>query len=109
MMDINQVIFTGHICCKITDNMLRKTRGGREVINIRIAVQKDNNPEEADYINCSAFGINARNIVKYSFEGQDVSIEGRICSENYIISSEEKHRMYVLINKIIFHGYKEDD
>lgn len=108
-MDINQIILTGHITCDIRHEMLRKTKKGSDVINIRVASKKENHSDEADYIECSAFGINARNILKYCFKGQDVTIQGRLCSEIYTDAGDIKFRMFVLINKIIFHNFDEDE
>ncbi len=107
-MDFNHFTVSGNIVEEITIDKLRKTRSNISVINFRIASKKEINPKEADYLDCTAFGTIAENIFKYGYKGQDVMMTGRICSEVYEENGNKKYRMYLLINRIKFNGYKRN-
>lgn len=101
-MDFNNVMISGKIVSDIDVRCLRQTNDGRLVLNFKVRCLKDNKNNEYDWIDCTAFGNIAKNIVKYLHKNDDLLMEGRLCSEKYHHNGIDKYRMYLLVKKIKF-------
>lgn len=75
---INRVILMGRLT-KQAD--LRSTPTGKSVVNFTLAVP--NGRENADFINCSAWGKTAEVISSYTTKGSQIVAEGRLQTSSY--------------------------
>ncbi|WP_303864022.1 single-stranded DNA-binding protein [Alkalibaculum bacchi] len=107
---MNKVVLIGRLT---RDPELRYTGQGTPVASFSIAVnrrkQKDK-PQEADFINCVAWGITGENLSKYQSKGSQIAVQGRIQTRNY--ENKEGKRVYVtevVAEEIEFLGSKRDN
>lgn len=107
---MNKVVLIGRLT---RDPELRYTGQGTPVASFSIAVnrrkQKDK-PQEADFINCVAWGITGENLSKYQSKGSQIAVHGRIQTRNY--ENKEGKRVYVtevVAEEIEFLGSKRDN
>ncbi len=107
---MNKVVLIGRLT---KDPELRYTGQGTPVASFSIAVnrrkQKDK-PQEADFINCVAWGITGENLSKYQSKGSQIAVHGRIQTRNY--ENKEGKRVYVtevVAEEIEFLGSKKDN
>ena len=80
---MNKVILIGRLT---KDPDLRYTQSGTAVANFTLAVNRRYNPngeQEADFINCVAFGRQAEFAEKYFHKGIRIVITGRIQTGSY--------------------------
>lgn len=84
--------------------------GPLAIANFRIAVErkfskkdKDNNQENADFFNCTAFRRHAEFAEKYLFQGIKVIVSGEMRNNNYTNRNGEKvYGVYLRIDDIEF-------
>ena len=81
---INSVSLTG----RLTKNLeLRQTSTGKSMTYFTLAVNRGYKNEqgvnEADFIGCVAFGVQAENMARYLTQGSLIGVEGRISTRNY--------------------------
>ena len=60
---------------------LKQTQNGKSVLNITVAVQRDK--EDADFIDCVAWGKTAEYISSWFHKGSWIAVEGTITTRNY--------------------------
>ena len=77
---VNRTILVGRLT---RDPELRKTQGGKSVLNFSVAVNRQFNREQADFINCIAWEQTADFMANYLTKGSLVSVEGRIQTGSY--------------------------
>lgn len=82
---MNSVILTGRLT---RDPETKYTASGKNCCNFTLAVRK--NKDEADFINCVAFGKTAENIAQYMSKGKMLGIQGSIHNNNY--TDDEGHK-----------------
>jgi|SRR5690625_535223 len=79
------------------DPELRYTQNGKAVANFTIAVNRPfknaQGEQEADFINCNAWGKQAENLANYMKKGSQIGITGRINTRSY--ENQEGKRIYV--------------
>ena len=68
-----------------------ESQGEGESIRARFSIAIDRSKEGVDFINCTAFGKTAENILKYCRKGTLVSVEGSLNSYSY--ENEEGQRI----------------
>ena len=68
-----------------------ESQGEGESIRARFSIAIDRPKEGVDFINCTAFGKTAENILKYCRKGTLVSVEGSLNSYSY--ENEEGQRI----------------
>ncbi len=68
-----------------------ESQGEGESIRTRFSIAIDRAKEGVDFINCTAFGRTAENILKYCKKGTLVSVEGNLNSYSY--ENEEGQRI----------------
>ena len=67
---------------RITKNPeLQSTTSGKSVVSFTLAVQRDK--DNADFINCTAWGKTAELISNYTGKGTLIGVEGRIQTSSY--------------------------
>lgn len=85
------------------------TAKGRLKISISLAVQRDYNHNDVDYIDCVAWGRLADTINTYCRKGDKIAINGNIRQDNYTSSSgDRKYKLYVYINHMDFCGHNHN-
>lgn len=76
---------------------LRYTSNGKAVANFNLAVNRpfknQNGENEADFINCQAWGKTAENLANYMKKGDQVGVVGRIQTRNY--ENDQGQRVYI--------------
>lgn len=81
---INRVILVGRITKEVA---LRKTQTGKSVASFTIACnrrfQSANSEQQADFINCVAWGQTADYMAQYIVKGTLIGVEGRIQTRSY--------------------------
>lgn len=63
---------------------------GTAVCRFTLAVQRPFKKDEADFINCVAFGKTGENIAQYILKGRQVAISGRIQTGSYDLNDGNK-------------------
>ena len=88
------------------DPELRYAQSGKAVTNFTVAVNRPfknaQGENEADFINCVAFGKQAENLAQYMKKGSMLGVEGRIQTGSY---EKEGRRIFttdVMANQITF-------
>lgn len=91
---INSVTLVGRLT---KDVDLRYTQQGKAAGNFTLAVNRPfknaNGEQEADFINCTAWGKQAENLANYMKKGSQVGVTGRLQTRNY--ENNEGRRVYV--------------
>lgn len=75
------------------DPVIKASQSGMTIARFTLAVNRLNKKgqnQEADFINCVAFGKTAEAIGNYVYKGQRLLVEGRIQTGSYISKSGEK-------------------
>ena len=80
------------------DIELKRTQGGKVYCNFCLAVPREFNREEADFINCVAWEKIAETISKYVKKGNKFGIIGRI----QIDKKDDRYFTKVVVDKIEF-------
>ena len=92
---MNKVILIGRIT---KDLELRSTQNGTSVCEFNLAVNRDK--DNADFINCIVWGVQAENLKKYQSKGSQIAICGEIRTDSYEVNEKKKYKTYVLANNI---------
>src|SRR5690625_757288 len=91
---INNVTLVGRLT---RDVDLRYTPNGKAVANFGLAVNRpfknSNGENEADFINCQAWGKTAENLANYMKKGSQIGVVGRIQTRSY--ENNEGRTIYV--------------
>lgn len=80
---MNKVILIGRL---VADPEIRYTQSGKAVASYRLAVDrpfKQDGQQEADFINCVAWGKTGEFAGNYLRKGTKIAVEGRIQTGNY--------------------------
>ena len=80
------------------DIELKQTQGGKAYCNFSLAVARDFNKEETDFINCVAWEKKAETIEKYVKKGHKFGVIGRI----QIDKKDNAYYTKVIVEKIYF-------
>ena len=84
------------------DIELKQTQGGKSYCNFSLAVAREFNKEEADFINCVAWDKRAEAIAEYLRKGRRIAIQGRLNVSNYEKNGETVWRTDVVVDKFDF-------
>lgn len=78
------------------DPEMRYTASGTAIVNFTLAINRpfkdENGSEQADFINCVAFGKRAETIANYVKKGNQFGVTGRIQTGSY--ENKEGQRVY---------------
>lgn len=77
---MNHVTLMGRLT---RDPELKYSQAGKAYCRFSLAVQREFNREEADFINCLAFGKTAETIAEWLGKGRRIALQGRIQIGNY--------------------------
>ena len=84
---MNHVTLMGRLT---RDPELKYSQAGKAYCRFSLAVQREFNREEADFINCLAFGKTAETIAEWLGKGRRIALQGRIQTGNYENKNGEK-------------------
>lgn len=85
------------------DPELKYTSGGKPFCRFSIAVTREFNREEADFINCVAWDKRAENIAEYFRKGKRILVAGRLMTGSY--DGKDGQKVYttdVVVDKFEF-------
>ena len=110
-MAINRVVIEGHLT---RDAELRTTRGGKHVLDFRMAVNErrpdgDGNWVDAPvFINCALFGQRAEKLAQYLVKGTKVIVDGKLRYSEYMKDDEKRSEVSVVVDRLEFNGPRPD-
>ncbi|WP_064616394.1 single-stranded DNA-binding protein [Streptobacillus moniliformis] len=91
------------------DPEVQYTGTGKAYLRFSIAVQRDSNREEVDFINCVAWEKRAETIGQYFKKGERILVQGKIMTSTYEKNGEKRFNTDVLVSRIGFIERKTDD
>ena len=91
---MNHVTLMGRLT---KDPELKYSQAGKAYCRFSLAVQRDFNKDEADFINCLAFGKTAETIAEWLGKGRRMAIVGRIQTGNYENKNGEKVNTFEVV------------
>ena len=77
---MNKVILTNG---RLTKDVELKEANGLQIARFTVAVKRQFKKDEADFINCVAFGKRAETLAKFFEKGSPINIEGRLQTGSY--------------------------
>lgn len=102
---MNLVVLTG----RLTKEPELKNGNGKSYCKFGLAVNNPFKKDEADFINCSAFGKTAELIVEYLDKGSKLGVEGRLQMNKYEVNGEKRFSYEVMVNSVEFLENKGQD
>lgn len=103
---MNKVILIGRLVRNIE---LKYTTNNKEVIDTVLAVDRQNDKKETDFINIQVWGKQAENLSIYCKKGSKIAVDGELRVETYDKSDGSKgYKTFVLANRIIFLDTKQN-
>ena len=96
---MNNVILMGRLT---RDPELKYSQAGKAYCRFTVAINREFNREEADFINCLAFGKTAETIAEYLRKGRRIALQGRISVSSYEQNGETKWSTEVIVDKFEF-------
>ena len=94
---MNVVALMGRIT---RDTEIRYTQDQRAICRFTIAVDRKRN--EADFLNCTAFGKTAENINKYFGKGDQIGITGSIRTGSYEKDGRRVYTTEIMVDDFTF-------
>ena len=84
------------------DPTLRYSQSGKAFTKFSIAVTREFNRDEADFINCIAWDKRAETICEYLRKGRRIALQGRLSVRSYEQNGETKWMTEVIVDKFDF-------
>ncbi len=95
---VNTVVLVGRLCA-VPES--KQTTNGTTLCNFRIAVNRRNKQDEADFFNCICFEKTATFVQQYVDKGALVGVEGRLQSRTYQTQGgETRYVVEVIANSV---------
>lgn len=94
---MNITVLTGNIT---KDLELRQTQGGKAWTKFTLAVSR--RYDDADFIDCTAWGKTAENMVKYLGKGSKIMLTGRIQTGSYEKDGRKIYTTEVVASNVEF-------
>ena len=91
---MNNVILMGRLT---RDPELKYSQTGKAYCRFTVAVNRDFNKDEADFINCLAFGKTAETIAEWLGKGRRIALQGRIQTGNYENKNGDKVNTFEVV------------
>lgn len=98
-MGMNFVVLVGRLT---SDPELKYTQDGKAFAKFSIAVARTYNRDEADFINCTAWGKTAEVAGEYLRKGSMVGVQGSLRVSRYEQDGQKRSRTEVQINTLEF-------
>ena len=98
-MGMNFVVLAGRLT---SDPELKYTQDGKAFARFSLAVARTYNREEADFINCTAWGKTAEVAGEYLRKGSMVGVQGALRVSRYEQDGQKRTRTEVQVNTLEF-------
>ena len=102
---MNHCMFTGRVT---KDIVLKYTTSQKAFAMFTIAVRRNGNKDETDFINCTAWDKTAENLNKYCHKGSMILVDGRLQVEPYEKDGHKRTDIKVVAQNIEFLDKKEE-
>ena len=97
---MNNVVLIGRLT---KDPELKYSQSGKAFSKFTVAVTREFNRDEADFINCVAWGKTAETIAEYLRKGKRIGLQGRLQTGSYQNNSGDKvYTVDLMIDKFEF-------
>ena len=103
---MNNVMLLGRLA---KDPELKYSQSGKAFTKFSIAVTREFNRDEADFINCIAWDKRAETICEYLKKGRRIALQGRLSVRSYEQNGETKWMTEVIVDKFDFIDYQKSD
>ena len=103
---MNLVILTGRLT---RDPELKYGQSGKAYSRFSLAVNRAGKKDEADFINCVAFGKTAEIVGEHLRKGKRIGVQGRIQMNRYEVNGEKKNTYDIMVDSIEFLENKDDN
>lgn len=106
-MAVNHTVLQGRM---VADPELKDTNNGAKVVNFRVAwSEKYKERETKCYLECKAFSGTAEFVCNYFRKGQELTVEGKLTTEEWATQDGQKRSKNVLVvDRVHFCGKKQD-
>ncbi len=94
---MNNIVLIGRMT---KDPELKYTSTGKGNTRFTLAVSR--NKDEADFINCTAWGKTAETIAEYLRKGRRIALQGRLSVNSYEKNGETRWSTEVIVDKFEF-------
>ena len=91
---MNNVTLMGRLT---RDPELKYSQSGKAYCRFTVAVNREFNKDEADFINCLAFGKTAETIAEWLGKGRRIALQGRIQTGNYENKNGDKVNTFEVV------------
>ena len=91
------------------DPELKYSQSGKAFTKFSIAVTREFNRDEADFINCIAWDKRAETICEYLRKGRRIALQGRLSVRSYEKDGETKWITEVIVDKFEFEDSSNND
>lgn len=96
---MNLIVLIGRLTA---DPTLKYSQSGKAFTKFSIAVTREFNRDDADFINCIAWDKRAETICEYLRKGRRIALQGRLSVRSYEKDGETKWITEVIIDKFEF-------
>lgn len=96
---MNHVLLTGRL---VKDPELKYSQTGKAFSKFTIAVNREFNREEVDFINCTAWENTAERIAEYLKKGRKIVLHGRLRVNSYEQDGETRWSTEVAVDRFEF-------
>ena len=96
---MNQVTLLGRLT---RDPELKYTPSGKAFCRFSIAINREFNREETDFINCVAWDKRAETIAEYLRKGRRILLQGRIQTGSYDKDGQKVYTTDIIVDKFEF-------
>lgn len=103
---MNLVILTGRLT---RDPELKYGQSGKAYSRFSLAVNRAGKKDEADFINCVAFGKTAEIVGEHLRKGKRIGVQGRIQMNRYEVNGEKRNTYDIMVDSIEFLENKDDN
>ena len=100
---MNKVILMGRLT---REPELRQTPNGTTIVKFGIAVKRRFAQDQADFLNCSAWGKTAEFVNRFFHRGNMIAIVGRIETGNYQKDGRTVYTTDIVAEEVFFTGEK---
>ena len=96
---MNHIVLIGRLT---RDPELKYSQSGKAFSKFTVAVTREFNRDEADFINCVAWGKTAETIAEYLRKGKRIGLQGRLTVNKYEKGGETRCTTEVSVDKFEF-------
>ena len=103
---LNKAVIMGRLCA---DPALRHTESGKSVSNFTLAVDRDHNREETDFLDVVAWNGTADFVSKYFRKGQMAVVSGRLQTRKWEAKDGTNRTAFEIVADSVYFGESKRD